>query len=75
MCIGQPLVTAVAIVVWIALVSSWLSLPVAPLHLTSIHGWPEHISTSPFNVAVPVVVSVEKLPGDCACAGAGARNQ
>src|SRR5437764_12189591 len=42
----------------------------APLHLTSSHGRPEHISTSPPIVAVPVVDSVEKLPGDWASASA-----
>src|ERR1700730_3015791 len=65
---GQLLVTAVLIAVWIALVSSWLPSPPAPLHRTSSHGRPEHIRTSPFRVAVPVVDSVEKLPGDCASA-------
>src|SRR6476661_8280486 len=52
-----------------AAVSSLLPSPTAPParlgHLTSIHGRPEHISTSPFNVAVPVVDSVETLPADC----------
>src|SRR5688500_17443919 len=43
-----------------------MPLPTAPLHLTSIHGRPEHISTTPLKVAVPVVVSVEKVPGACA---------
>src|SRR5215207_5135605 len=66
MCTGQLLVIAASIVLWIAAVSSAVPLPTAPLHLTSIHGRPEHISTSPFNVAVPVVDSVEKLPGACA---------
>jgi hypothetical protein len=37
-------------------------------HLTSSHGRPEHINTSPLRVAVPVVDRVEKLPGDCASA-------
>src|ERR1700733_10955713 len=70
---GQPLVIAVEIVVWIALVSSWLSSPVAPLQRTSIHGWPEHTSTAPPSVDVPVVDKVEKLPGDCAWAGVGSQ--
>src|ERR1700726_1720487 len=67
---GQLLVTAVLIAVWIAPVSSWLPSPTAPPdmlgHRTSSHGRPEHIRTSPFRVVVPVVDSVEKLPGDCA---------
>src|SRR3954452_5727120 len=69
MCTGQLLATAVFMVVWIAVVSSCVPSPMAPLHLMSIHGRPEHISTSPFRVAAPVVESVEKLPGDCARAG------
>jgi len=68
-CTGQLLSIAVLIVVWIAAVSSWLPSPMAPLHHTSIHGCPEHIMTSPFKVAAPVVDRVEKLPGDCAFAG------
>src|SRR5713101_2228865 len=76
MCTGQLLVIAVLIVVWIALVSSWLSSPSAPPamfgHLTSIHGKPEQTSTAPLSVAVPVVDSVEKLPGDCASAAPAA---
>src|SRR5438874_12500493 len=63
---GQLLAIALLMVVWIAALSSWLSSPTAPLQRTSIHGRPEHISTSPLRVAVPVVDSVEKLPGDCA---------
>jgi len=70
---GQLLAIAVAIVVWIALVSSWLSSPNAPLQRTSIHGRPEHISASPPRVAVPVVDRVEKLPGACASAPETAR--
>src|SRR5215212_1300664 len=69
MCTGQLLVTAVFMVVWMAVVSSCVPSPTAPLHLTSIQGRPEHINTSPFRVAVPVVESVEKLPGDCGRAG------
>src|ERR1700676_541463 len=64
-------------VAWIAEVSSWLSLPTAPPdmlgHFTSIQGRPEHIKTSTLRVAVPVVDSVEKLPGDCASALQAAR--
>jgi hypothetical protein len=67
-CTGQLLAIAVLIVVWKALLSSWLSSPTAPLHFTSIQGRPEHIRTSQLRVAVPVVDSVEKLPGDCASA-------
>src|SRR6266436_709184 len=63
---GQLFAIALLIVVWIADRSSWLSSPTAPLQRTSIQGCPEHISTSPLRVAVPVVDSVEKLPGDCA---------
>jgi hypothetical protein len=56
-----------------AILSAFRAVGVAPGdrvfgQRTSIHGWPEHIKTSPFNVAVPVVDSVEKLPGDCASA-------
>src|SRR5260370_39320747 len=65
-CTGQLLAIALLIVVRRALVSSWLPSPTAPLQRTSIQGRPEHISTSPLRVAVPVVDSVEKLPGDCA---------
>src|SRR5579864_5160539 len=68
MCTGQSWAIAALIVVWIALVSSWVSSPTAPLQRTSIHGRPEHISTSPPRVEMPVVERVEKLPGDCACA-------
>src|SRR5437016_7293141 len=67
-CTGQLLAIALLIVVWKALVSSWLPSPTAPLQRTSTQGRPEHISTSPLRVAVPVVDSVEKLPGDCASA-------
>src|SRR5436853_5770971 len=73
MCTGQLLAIALSIVVWKALVSSWLPLPTAPLQRTSIQGRPEHISTSPVRVAVPIVDSVEKLPGDCARALAPTR--
>ncbi|HVH77903.1 MAG TPA: hypothetical protein VM782_00810, partial [Stellaceae bacterium] len=60
---------------WIALVSSWLSSPTAPLHRTSIQGCPEQASAAPPNVAVPVVDRVEKLPGDCASAATATRAQ
>src|SRR6516165_4685225 len=63
MCTGQLLVIAVEIVILIAIVSSWLSSPTAPLHRTSIQGRPEHINMSPPIVAVPVVDRVEKFPG------------
>src|SRR5437868_10285091 len=70
---GQLLVIAVLIAVWIALVSSCTSSPIAPPDMlgqrTSSQGRPEHINTSPFRVAAPVVDNVEKLPGDCALAG------
>src|SRR5437879_3332957 len=69
MCTGQLLAIALLIVVWKALVSSWLPSPTAPLQRTSIHGFPEHISTSPLSVAVPVADSEEKFPGDCARLG------
>src|SRR5438445_3822263 len=71
-CTGQPLVMAAAIVALIAVVSSWLPSPTAPLQRTSIHGLPEHISTSPLSVAVPVADSEEKFPGDCARLGSAA---
>src|SRR5436190_24138096 len=63
---GQLLAIALLMLVWIADRSSWLSSPTAPLQRTSIQGRPEHINTSPLRVAVPVVDSVEKLPGACA---------
>src|SRR6516162_11793172 len=69
MCTGQLLVIAVEIVVLIAVVSSWLPSPIAPLQRTSTHGRPEHITRSPPIVAVPVVDNVEKFPGDCAKLG------
>src|SRR5215471_5253278 len=69
MCTGQLLAIAAEIVALIAVVSSWLPSPTAPLQRTSIHGRPEHISTSPSRVAVPVVDNVEKLPGLCAQVG------
>src|SRR5438445_5506485 len=68
-CTGQPLVMAAAIVALIAVVSSWTPSPTAPWQRTSIHGFPEHISTSPLSVAVPVADSEEKFPGDCARLG------
>src|SRR5579863_2572133 len=44
---GQPLAAAASIVVWMALVESALSVGSAPLHMTSIHGRPEHKRVSP----------------------------
>src|SRR5690242_7049526 len=76
---GQLLATPVLIAAWIAAVSSCAPSPSAPPALpgqrTSSQGWPEHINTSPLRVAAPVVVRVEKLPGDCACTGAKVGSQ
>src|SRR5262249_30796318 len=75
MCTGQLFATPVLTAAWIAAVSSCAPSPTAPPafagHLTSSQGRPEHIDTSPFNVAAPLADRVEKLPGDCARAGAG----
>ncbi len=62
---GQLFAIALFIAVWIAAVSSWLPSPTAPSQRTSNQGRPEHISTSPPSVAVPVVDNVENPPGDC----------
>ena len=73
MCTGQLLAVPVLTAAWIAAVSSCAPSPTAPPAFagqrTSSQGWPEHIKTSPFKVAVPVVERVEKFPGDCASAG------
>src|SRR5438477_13050979 len=77
MCTGQLLAAPVLTAAWIAAVSSCAPSPTAPPAFagqrTSSQGWPEHINTSPFKVAAPVVERVEKLPGDCASAGDNSR--
>src|SRR5579875_164026 len=80
MCSGQPLATAVLIAACNAAVSSVVSSPLAPAHLTSYQGRPEQASRSPCAVVVPpsvfgpCVVRLVKLPADCAAAGGARRS-